>query len=303
MATFKHIATEAQAKKSKGNWKISSSSPLFDLAILKKNQCRLLQLPGEIRNHIYNLVFDAPVIVEMVSDKVSTDFWYQTAHGRPRDAVIVRFPKRLGNHALHGECSAHWKQSRFALLLTCRQIYSESAPILYKSTAFVFHSACRLRNFLVSVRPFCLAAVKSIYFHHTTYGHPKFPVDEAWKAGHLRKLLNTIGRCVSLMKSVTNLQLSLQVDEVPLRLSLDEYWVKPFLKFAALPLRHVHVIMHDIRAVADGAKGTMLTLRSAFAIALERWLMGGRSEPSSNYSLNFDDLSIDNRLLLKYSIG
>ena len=303
MANFKHIATEAQAKKSKGDWKIATSSPLFNLVVLPKHQCRLLQLPAEIRNCIYELVFSGPLIVEMVSDKVSTDFWYQTTQGRPRDATIIRFPRRLGNHNLSSECLPCEKRSRSALLLTCRQIYSESAQIFYESATFVFHSACRLRNFLVTVRPSCLAAVRSLCFHHTTYGHPKFPADEKWKAIHLRKLTSTISRCVSLMKNVSDIQLSLQVDEVPLRLSLDEYWVKPLLKFALLPLRHVHVIMHEIRVASTDAKKIMLTLRPSFAIALKRRLLDGQYNFCVTESLNYDDLSAENRVLLKYLVG
>ena len=295
--------TQAQAKKSKGNWKISKQSPLFDLAMRQNKRCYLLQLPGELRNYIYDLVFDAPLFVEMVSEKVSTEFWYQSFRQRPHNITTIRCPKRLGNYTFDGECSAHWRQSRSALLLTCSQLYYESAPTLYKSATFIFHSACRLHNFLISIRPFCLAAVNSVYFHHTTYGHPKFPTNEKWKAVHLRKLASTIGRCAHLMKNVTTFHLSLQVDEVPLRLSLDEYWVKPFLKLEVLSLRHVQVIMHDIRAVTNNAKEAMHMLRSSFAFALEKRLMGEHLELFKLDPFSFANLSIDDKMLLEYLTG
>lgn len=103
-----------------------------------------------------------------------------------------------------------------------------------------------------------------------------------------------------MMKNVTTLHLSLQVDEVPLRLSLDEYWVKPFLKLEILSLRHVHVIMHDIRAVTNDAKEAMLMLRSSFAFALERRLMGENLELFNSEPLSFANLSVDDRMLLEY---
>ena len=303
MASFKQINTQAQAKRSKGDWKISTQSPLFNLAMHQKKQCYLLQLPGELRNYIYELVFDAPLFVEMVSEKVPTEFWYQAPRQRSHNINIIRCPKRLGKRTFDDESSAHWRQSRSALLFTCNQLYYESAPFLYKSATFIFHSACRLHNFLICIRPFCLAAVNSLYFHHTTYGHPKFPANETWKAVHLRKLTSTIGRCAHLMKNVTTIHLSLQVDEVPLRLSLDEYWVKPFLNLEVLSLQHVHVIMHDIRAVTNDAKEAMLMLRSSFAFALEKRLMGEHLELFNSEPLSFANLSIDDRMLLEYFIG
>ena len=303
MTNFKTIRTKSEAVKSKGDWQITSVSPKVHCNKGKIPRCNLLSLPGEIRNFIYSLVYDRPLIVEMVSPKISTVFWHDEFNKLPKGTVILRHPHRLGPYSAQDRHKTHWEYSYNALLCTCKQLYNETTPYLYRSTIFVFHSAHRLQNFLTNVRPCCLSYIGTLYFHHTTYGHPKFPSNESWKQLHQRKLRKTLKDAVLKLNNVNTLRLSLEVDEVPLKFSLDEEWAEPMLRLADLPLEDVRVLIHDVEAIPCELRRAFSDVRQAFRVLVEDYLLHRQVGPLQMYIPDYKDAHVDEREWIDYLIN
>lgn len=80
----------------------------------------------------------------------------------------------------------NWETSLNSLLLTCRTIYHETAPILYGNTVFYPDDAQRLGSFLKTVSNRNLACITSLHVHVRTYGIPNEAENNRWEQKHIK---------------------------------------------------------------------------------------------------------------------
>ena len=144
--------------------------------------CKFLQLPYEIRESIYNYIFDSALIImsnmenfgvrrnadallspnstEGITPNVFPCLGPDDANptrqlklpnewlGRRFHYINLPFERKYqnGKHELPDYEGSHWLDSN--LLFTCRQVAREFAPMLYSRTALAFASCKKLRKFL-----------------------------------------------------------------------------------------------------------------------------------------------------------
>ncbi len=251
MPSFKAATTRAEAHKSKGAWIIpSSKSHLLEPFHRHTKRCRLLQLPGEVRNLIYDYVFEDPVVVQFVPSAnddgfalgkklgLSREAYYhqtlckeaaQTSSTMPR---IFRF--RMSHSRVNHQVK--WATSLHALILTCRQIYAEAAPLLYARMTFFFQSARAIVRYLAQLRTPQLAALQKIHIDYRTYGNPQSPgTHECWMRKYEALWRKACELLATKPSGLRQLWITVEVHQFPLRFRLAETWVAPLLEFAKAP--------------------------------------------------------------------
>jgi len=217
----------------------------------------MLRLPVEIRNQIYGHLFDKRLVIIRRHD----DLPYRdgsplldaiTEHREPERpkatrsirivmSSIKKTTRDVCRKVIHRGLSydripgrkplpiegVNWETSLNSLLLTCRTIYHETAPILYGNTVFYFDDAQRLRSFLKTVSNRNLACITNLHVHVRTYGIPNDAENNLWEQKHIKcwtKIFATIA------KKMTNLRV--------LRVALTVRCVTDALKYAFRPTRH-----------------------------------------------------------------
>ena len=121
----------------------------------------------------------------------------------------------------------HWETSLNSLLLTCRTIYAEAAPILYGTTVFYFDDAQRLRAFLKTVSVRNLACITKLHVHVRTYGIPNNVADSVWEQEHIQCWTSIFAK---VAKKMTNLRV--------MRVTLTMRNVTDGLKRAFRPIKY-----------------------------------------------------------------
>lgn len=162
-----------------------------------------LALPGEIRNQIYGYYFDSerrceiaskgskftqrkPQTVKLSSNVIATKS--TTPAPDPEISatppVVIRFSRSLGKYNAVQGLRTNWPDSLCALNLVCKQVYAETAKLLYQSTVFVFDAPKRMTNFFKYASSIHLGSITRLHLHYSTYGNPNKTVDVVWQEKH-----------------------------------------------------------------------------------------------------------------------
>ncbi|MCJ1245158.1 hypothetical protein MMC30_002359 [Trapelia coarctata] len=224
--------------------------------------CGFLKLPGEIKNQIYELVFD-PCDYEIIwlkkrrtlthliynvdrRDLDQTKAW-GTSHLSTRTRIPKLFtapalgPNAAANRRLlhkprnsrpHLEASLDRAHTRAALLLTCRAIHNEAVSMFYGAQSFGFSSRRLLEKFFSTISPIAKASITRLFLQHETYGDPYFVADIPWKTLHDAKWAASCAKMGSELVSLKELHLHLRINDHPLQLNLAAGWVDPLRYFA-----------------------------------------------------------------------
>lgn len=216
----------------------------------------ILRLPVEIRNQIYGYIFYERLVTIRLNDPPSRNrsplIDALTEHREPERPkaiksiriVITSIKKTSGdvcrkvlNRSLAYDgipgCKpqpiegVNWETSLNSLLLTCKTIYLETAPILYGTTAFYFDDAQRLGAFLEIVSDLNLAFITKLHIHVRTYGIPNEAADIRWEQKHVKCWTKIFAM---IAKRMTNLRV--------IRVTLTVKNVTDALKFAFRPIRN-----------------------------------------------------------------
>lgn len=111
--------------------------------------------------------------------------WPGTACISTRPALRSNGPLGGAGWAIAIE-GANWETSLNNLLLTCKTIYHETAPIVYGSTVFYFDDGQRLRAFLEPVSDRYLAYITELNVHVRTYGISTEAANTRWEQKHVK---------------------------------------------------------------------------------------------------------------------
>ncbi len=126
-----------------------------------------------------------------------------------------------------------------ALCLASKQFHLECTTFLYASATFFFQSPNRLANFLNHTPQVYLNNVMRLQLEHVTYGNPFNPDDIIWKTKHDARWAAVCAQAAAALPHLRDLNVVLDVREVPLRFWPKETWIKPLLAFTSL-LSHTH---------------------------------------------------------------
>ncbi len=162
-----------------------------------------LALPGEIRNQIYDYCFDPEGRCEIVSrESRFTQYTPETiklslhrvptintttspnSESKHTPPTTVRFSRRLGKYSVIQGLQTNWSGSLCALSLVCKQIYTETATLLYQKTTFVFDAPKRIVNFLKFASSAGIGSITKLHLHYDTYGHPWGSVNVIFEEKH-----------------------------------------------------------------------------------------------------------------------
>ena len=164
-----------------------------------QGQFPFLELPGEIRNKIYDLVIPSKMYdLDWLDRTQRSKSLTHRVRSRQRHHPQVRLPwvslsdetkDRRKNfrqkpspekrEALMEE--VYNQASPTALLLVNRTMHAEAASIFYAKSTFHFSLLGTLRHFLNTLTPVAKTAIRKLGITHHTYGYPSLRVNQRWK--------------------------------------------------------------------------------------------------------------------------
>jgi hypothetical protein len=224
------------------------------LAKTKKAALSFLDLPGEIRNKVYQFYFlntyrcelvgegcdftvHAPKTLKLHSNTSQTyephrHFW-STNPTRPVQATI-RFPRlrRPGPGLNHKDKT--WLNPHGALILCSKKVCAEALPLLYHQITFVFEAPRRIIQFLGRIPRQSHCNVTKLHIYYTTYGSPAAADDFTWQNKHIESWARA---CKATAKSLTclrELDIDVWINEDAPKFNLRRKWLQPLLQFRRL---------------------------------------------------------------------
>lgn len=214
----------------------SPPSPSDDVVRRATKPFLFLDLPGEIRNKIYDLVVPAATVI------ISGNHPQKELKKLKAQQPLKKH--KASRHRLFGEVTVN--AVPIALLLTCRQMHHEAVKFIYGRTTFCFNRIVTIRKFLNNAPAAGLESIESLAITHTGYAEPRWLADREWKLRHERKWSMTLERIKAQMSALQRLNLRITFFDWPCRLDLDERWARPLLDLAGGGLDWVNVTLdHD----------------------------------------------------------
>jgi hypothetical protein len=218
-----------------------------------------VDLPAEIRNKIYDLLFAGYVLLYR-SHPVRERF--ENPHVKTRLYLACRriYSWPAGTHFYIAP----------GVLRVCRQVHDEAIAFLYGNTTFRLESVFTVNKFL-NIVP-AADAIRKLELRHSTYGEPRLTEDRKWKHRHDKKWMNTCRRIAKNMTSLEHLKIELRICDWPTQLNLVAPWAKPLLVLkGSTGIHHVEVtLIHDafneqrLQAAANVVARAMRTGESRF---------------------------------------
>ena len=196
----------------------------------------LLQLPGEIRNRIYDLVVEESRVVIRAN--------HPKKELASLQAVDPTQKHKLPRYRLSGSFTK--TNADRSLLLTCRQMNQEAAGFVYGRTTFCFNTMNTIHKFLNVIPTAGAKAIESLEVVHRGYAEPQWTKDRVWKLRHDKKWKQTLSRIREQMKVLRRLSLDITFFDWPCLLKMDASWAKVLINFAGNGLDRVNIILeHD----------------------------------------------------------
>lgn len=195
-----------------------------------------LELPGEIRNKVYDLLVPETRVVisgshpqkELKQMKVREPL---KQHKRPHNRLSGKFT---------GDAVPT------ALLFACRQMNEEVVELIYARTTFCFDRIVVINKFLNKVPAAGARRIEKLEITHVGYAEPQWTANREWKLRHDAKWSMTLQAIKKEMTGLDRLSLDISVFDWPCRLETSEKWAQPLLQFAEDGLGSVSVkLCHD----------------------------------------------------------
>ncbi|KAL9109270.1 MAG: hypothetical protein Q9227_006025 [Pyrenula ochraceoflavens] len=186
-----------------------------------------LQLPGELRNQIYDLVFaNRRVIIKKrrrtVEEVNSNDSFAYT--GLVHIQIIGR--KRY-------DSVSKTNPFPFALVRICKQVYNEALPYMYANTRFWLGSQKPIHRFLETVPLKALGYIKHLELYHSGYGEPSLTEHCKFKDRGDKSWTNLCLELSNKLLGLKTLRLDYCIRDWPTQITLDSDWAQPILEFGA----------------------------------------------------------------------
>lgn len=233
----------------------------------------LLELPGEIRNRTYALLFrhcELEVLRNHPQDHVrrrkreAKEYGLQFKVPHLRLQSVMLGPQKPFNWS--GHVAPRLNQPAH-VLQTCRQVRAEAITYLYANTAFSFSSPKVLEKFLNIVPEVGKQAVLQLQLTHATYAEPRLTEMRPWKIRSDKNWTRLCKRMAEEMKSVRCLRLELTICDWPTQLNHAAKWAKPILMLKGeegldqvdIVLEHRSFTRQRLHAAARALENEMLT--------------------------------------------
>ncbi|KIX06563.1 uncharacterized protein Z518_04539 [Rhinocladiella mackenziei CBS 650.93] len=193
-------------------------------------------LPGEIRNKIYDLMVPKSRVVitgshpqKELAKLKSQEPWKK--HKLPRYRLSETFT---------GDATG------LALLFTCRQMNREAVEFIYSRITFCFDRIVTVNKFLNVIPTAGARSIEDLEIAHNGYGEPQWMVDREWKFRYDAKWRMLLVRIKQEVPSLQRLSVNLTVFDWPCRLETTERWARPLLDLAGDGLDLANVkLLHD----------------------------------------------------------
>jgi hypothetical protein len=203
---------------------------------------RFRELPGEIRNQIYELVIPRSHVL------------VRTSHPQKELAKLKRKwgsnPRRKPpRNRLYGEVLSLDIDDADPLVVmsVCREMNDEAAEIFYSKTTICFEKLKTVNKFLNLVSAKNLKHIQSINLKIDSYGEPFLTKDCKWKATWDRKWDDTCARLSKLLTGLRRVTLELRLATWPTQLSRQSEWYPPLMKLKGDGLYLARVKLHHYR--------------------------------------------------------
>jgi hypothetical protein len=219
-----------------------------------KEYTKFLNLPGEIRNKIYEYAFPTEFFEIRFADKGEGSLTYRLPH-RPRymqprlEPDITRrrrlydWPRRVRSK----EFIPPYKLSPGpgALLLTCQKVYEEAAPLFYGNSTFTFQNLRAFERFMDTLSVRSKASIRSLHLTHHTAGNAFYTDYQSYTRKFDRKWDDLCWRASEEMKSLEELSIDLMINEVPISFDPFDTWMLALLSFEAIGLKRCSIVLHN----------------------------------------------------------
>ncbi|KAF3034450.1 hypothetical protein E8E11_001430 [Didymella keratinophila] len=222
----------------------------------KKTNLSFLNLPGEIRNKIYQYYFQDtyrcevvgegcnfnahdPKMFKLLSNSSQTrprkpHTWAEGGDGQWPHPLTLRFPVfGAGRRSfLPGPVLYHgWLNPHGALILLCKQMYTETLPLLYNQITFVFEAPRRVEGFLRRIPQASHNSVTKLHLYYTTYGSPAAASDVTWQEKHIESWTRACKAAAKSFTCLRDLDVDVWINEDAPKFNLRQKWLQPLLQF------------------------------------------------------------------------
>lgn len=229
-----------------------------------KGHFPFLELPGELRNKIYDYaIAKQDYDIRWVNDNhKSKSLTYQlprlgkayrpclepNAARRRRELDCSR---RVPNQKRLREGSIH--SGPAALLAVCSEMHTEACSVFYSKSTFAFNGLGALRHFLNNLSPVATKALTQLAINYRAYGEPNRTEDQKWKAKHDRLWEDLCWRVADQCISLTDLSLDLTLNKSPLwfapfdladEAGIGAQWIKTLWAFQDVGIQQCRVRLH-----------------------------------------------------------
>lgn len=222
---------------------------------IKTTNLSFLDLPGEIRNKIYQFYFRETYRCELVGEgctlsgrgpktlKVlsnTSDTYLPHRHSHLKSSrygsapINVRFPRLHRPRCGPNYKERHWLNSHGALILVSKQVAVEVIPLLYHQITFVFEAPRRITQFPARVPPPSHSYVTKLHLYYTTYGSPAATSDVAWQEKHIESWVRASKMATKSFTSLRELDVDVWINEDAPKFNLRQKWLQPLLQFRRL---------------------------------------------------------------------
>ncbi|CAD6585808.1 MAG: hypothetical protein ASARMPREDX12_002949 [Alectoria sarmentosa] len=229
-----------------------------------KGHFPFLELPGELRNKIYDYA-----IVKQYYEIEWVD------NNQKNKSLTYRLPRLGRAYGPHLESGAARRRRQFdysrrvpsqkqlaegsifpgpaALLVVCSRMHKEACSVFYSKSTFTFHGLGALRQFLNYLSPIATESLTRLAIKYRAYGEPNRTEDQIWKAKHDRLWEDLCWRIADRCSSLTRLSLDLTLNKSPLwfapfdladKAGIGAQWIKPLWAFQDVGIQRCWVRLH-----------------------------------------------------------
>jgi hypothetical protein len=227
-----------------------------------KASLSFLQLPGEIRNKIYQFYFWEPYRCELVGEgcdltehasktlklRSNTSHTYMPHRYSHPDTPVryISVPKTIRFSRLHrpgrtpNYKDKHWLNPYGALILVSKKVCVEALPLLYHQITFVFEAPRRITQFIARIPSQSHFNVTKLHLYYTTYGSPAAASDVTWQKKHIESWTRACKAAAKSFTCLRELDVDVWITEDAPKFNLRQKWLQPLLQFRRLTCEYQH---------------------------------------------------------------
>ena len=240
---------------------------------------KFFALPGELRNKIYDYIFEREIYEICWLDKTKSSLTYRLPrkpHWSPtldpsvgRRRRLLDYPRYLRSEETIPVYQA--PPGPAAILLTSKMIYLEASTFLYRNATFTFHCLGTFSKFLDTINVRNKESIRSLHLKHHTAGNPSLTKNQQWKHRYDTKWGHLCWKAGDELRSLEELSLHLTINDRRFSFDEEEPWIAPLFGFTDNKLKRCSITLKG--ATSNETLGMAETER------LRRLLLGKNFRP------------------------